>query len=936
MSRTTQTSVTAGIFLITFLLLIAPAIAEGELLEKDWIYQDQTITIDNYSYIVNTNVDNDAIIIELSTNDFEVIEFESCKNIYSTRVCFENKRNDHDEDRYEFLIATYNIQSKVNAKHSFETAYFDTRDKTFLVGQEIEITTTIRNDGVHDAKETVYHLNVPDAFMVTDAEDAEHTMHSIRWEGELESGQTETFSYTVIPKESYEGSFRSKISYIDASRGNVRETLIDGFGDLLEFTIEDRIATEHTYLRGYQTENTIPELDFDEEPDELIVGETFYYIIKLENNKFSDHIYRAYDTSASIILPPSVSFVDGKTIRIQDETGNIQSIGTNKISRRQKGIYEWNGNVSQTEPTYIVLALKGAESSKEQIFTDISYMMRQYEKKEDLPFEWQTESRYTQDFSIRNFDIHVSSLTDDEDRKYDSEQDIHFRYSIQNANPDISYYDVSVSFNTSFFNASDAHLDTIGPDEFVTLFDEYLETPLIIDKDKRIPVTLNISYATDRGERFNQTYEEEVFIAAVDPLSVSYDFDESKINSQEDVRVEVQIENKRFINIQNVTVTDTLPDDFTLLNGTATRSMPLNKDSDTTVYTYLFKAPVVEDDDDPKTYTIKTYTEYTYKDKRYNTTGEKSIKVYPKDSKIDIEKELVYDFSFFRGQTIDIKYTLENTEDEILTNIRLLLPVQPEVDSVFKDNRRSITISKLNPQETITLNGYESIILKDADTSFYLKPTKVTYYDEKAQYYNDTSSKVRISSVDEDIVKKPLIILNKTITEVPNSTDFNVTLQSHNVGESTTTVRIYEPLAEQEENTFTQRICGGCTTNLSFRITEQTLRAASENDELHSEFEYVVGSSKRVSESKNSYSTVTEYLIDNDVRLEEDEPKRVIKKKPQTKPEIEQPTTQNQEIPSSIIASAIIIFIFVAILIIKSVNIDKKPKRIDDVIEGLK
>ncbi|MFC1697767.1 hypothetical protein ACFL1H_05515, partial [Nanoarchaeota archaeon] len=242
---------------------------------------------------------------------------------------------------------------------------------------------------------------------------------------------------------------------------------------------------------------------------------------------------------------------------------------------------------------------------------------------------------------------------------------------------------------------------------------------------KSIPIKIRADYQTEHFEKLSIEEKFNIKLIPKGEIKINHRPEKTNIYELEEINFETIVDNRRKTNVNNIKISDSIPEQFNII-GITNRTFDLNADSSKTVYIYKIKLPEVQED---TRYYINSTLYFLDNGIIKNATLSTSILVQNnKDFNLDISKELEEtNDDFYLGEIINTEYVIKNNENEnSIYNIILNFPLQQNVDLI---NTKQYEIAQLNPGEQLTIDNIEKIRPKINGTIWFDK-TIITYKDQ--------------------------------------------------------------------------------------------------------------------------------------------------------------------------------------------------------------
>ena len=196
------------ILVILIILFLLPCVlADEQDLFKGWVYNGQSIKVDDQQYGISLYNSGEKLTIYHNNFDYYSVEFNHSEYRNGKRVVFEKSRYDTLKEEYKAYIKISKKLPEIEIQRNFE------RNNIYL-GDEIEVEVIIKNLGDEDLDNVTFIDIYPEAINLTDSYGSSFIdENSVIWRGDIDDDIE--FKYEIKALKKFKGMMRGKVSYID-------------------------------------------------------------------------------------------------------------------------------------------------------------------------------------------------------------------------------------------------------------------------------------------------------------------------------------------------------------------------------------------------------------------------------------------------------------------------------------------------------------------------------------------------------------------------------------------------------------------------------------------------------------------------------------------------------------------------------------------------
>lgn len=790
----------AAVFLLLLAVSIFASLASARTQEfSDEVISGESIDIDEFTFIITMNKWASAIFVDAGTM-FKTVQREKCGKMESFEICFDNVTYDVDENEVYAVVRIFRYAPDVSITKSMNTT-------ELYVGQEAEVTITLTNSG-DTAPQIIMTDDYPAGVEIYDLEGGcqEHE-NQVYWQGHLDEDEEEECRFMIRPTKELHQSFVAHLRYWDGFKW------IDKYSSKMTVDAEPVVTIYSSIVReDYEVDGNT--FDFDDENPGINIGETARLIINITN----EYTERITVNDLQIMLPPYLQYMSIGHLRFnyKNASGNRTSIvwGSDRVSRINSQLLQWDGRINAGASKLFIIKLEAQRTGNQNVIVNLDYEYDDYSF-EEIEYESFDVSdpgvaiRMTIDDESKLFSI--PERLDDKEDSIDLEALHPYRLTVytQNINKYSELNDVDVTVYTQLAGFPPVHYSSIDEEGQKIPYSLVLIPPHI-GVSKEYKMNVSIGYKNEFGERHYNSTEFRITVKPATDLTIDVDSEEGFVlEGGEETEIRVSVNNKRLVDLRNVQVSDVL-DPALHVEGVHSNKLKLNREEETDVYSYRLIPPIVRN----KTrYNITTTVSFFDPDLKQDADYIKTtlLTVIPLKPDISIDVNLDEPEEIYPGTLIPVEYVVGNDEeDEIVRDITVHFPIQEEVDFI---GPRTYHIDKLDPGEEVTIKDIVKLRPKVVRKSLKLEKTRVEYYDNYGNLFDENSTGDSIE-VQNGLINGPAIFLKTVVPELINkSTETAVKLEVKNNGSGAASVAV-----DQGEKSWDVYVDAGKTEVIEYMV----------------------------------------------------------------------------------------------------------------------
>ncbi|MBU2561347.1 MAG: DUF11 domain-containing protein [Nanoarchaeota archaeon] len=763
------------VILLFAALFSASATAKTKVFD-DRILSGENVDIDDFTFIITMNKYASAIFVDAGTM-YQSIRLYQCKKMESFEICFKNTTFDEEENE---LYAEVNItRSKPDL-----TVTRTMNDTELYVGQEAEVTIKITNTG-DTAPNAILTDDYPAGIEIYDLEGGcQVHENQVYWQGHLDEDKEKECRFIIKGTKELHQSFVAHLKYWDGFKW------VDDYSSTLTVDIDPVIEIFSSVVReDYEVDGTT--FDFDEDNPGINIGEELRLIVNITNN-YDDYI----DLNAfELLLPPDLAYKATGHLRFNyiNASGNRSSIVwySDRLSKISGNLLRWSGRIKEGKSKLFIVKLEARRTGDQNIVvrTDYSY--------DDMHFN---DTKY-ESLTVRDPGIAIRMTVEDKSRLFSAAERLdedddsidlealhpyNIKVYAQNVNKYAKLKNVDVKVYTELAGFQPVHYAEID-EEGQRIPYSIVLIPSNLEASKQFKTNVSIEYTNEFGEKKDNSTEFLITVQPSKDLTIEWDSSEGEVlEGGEETEVKVSVTNDRLVDLKNVEVKDKIPPELHI-EGVHAKKVKLNKDADTEVYTYRLIPPIVHN----KTYyNITTTVSFFDPDLRQdiNFTKTTTLTINPLKPDISIDVTLEEPDNIYPGTLIPAEYTVRNDEEkEIVRQLTVFFPIQEYIDFI---GPKTFFIDRLDPGEEVVIKNLVKIRPKIVDDALKLNKTRVEYYDNYGNLFDENSTDDTID-VEDALINGPAIFLRTVVPDVMNkSTATMVRVEVKNNGTAAADVTV--------------------------------------------------------------------------------------------------------------------------------------------------
>ncbi len=593
-------------------------------------------------------------------------------------------------------------------------------DNIILVGEEATYSVTIYNRGEKDARDVYFLEDFPDNIVLKSVNGCSYNGNDVYYRGNIQQGGSKSCSYTITTTNPVDFTTSASVSYNN------------GFEDLINYSSALRLYSTNVLALNSTIENRT-----------IQINEKTNFYINLTNEG---------------IKPIDVEKL---TIRIPEGL-NVTYEGARKVS---KGKYKWSDTLYSNSTKGIFFILEGLKTGGSEILINVDY---------EIDNEKYKITNYKENIVVEDKGMTLDSGIS-EGQRFDANTPISISLIGINKNNFTDLKNLNIQFNSTLFPSRTFELSTLGEQKKERLGSVTLTLP-DVSSTKTYKIFANVTYETLYGNIGSAKFERNFVVEPVDKLVIIKSITPKKVEEFKEATVKVEIRNDKNVDVENVEVKEIFKNNLMQRGTTSTKITRLNKSDTVLAYEYVIISPDVINETSYNISTIATYSDDNKNEFSYSET--EGFTVVPKKLKIETKKA-VADTEIYEGEIIDVRYTIQNTDEESAKNIKMMFTENQYFDTI---NHYNYSLDMLNPDEILYIEK-EQIRPKKAGEKLVISGSTIYYQDLQGSNFNTTSSSLTLK-VKKGYIEGPTFMIEKTINKhvLNTSEEFSVKVNITNIG----------------------------------------------------------------------------------------------------------------------------------------------------------
>ncbi len=686
-------------------------------------------------------------------------------------------------------------------------------DNILLVGEEATYSVTIYNRGERNVEDVYYLDDFPENVVLKSVSGCSYKGNDVFFKGAIQRGSHKSCSYRITTINPVDVTTIASVSYNN------------GFEDLINYS---------SAIRLYSTPVLIINSTVDNKTIQI-------------NEKTNVHI--------------NISNSGTKTIEITDFIVKIPA-GLNVtfagITDLGGGRYRWADALTSNNSKGILFIVEGLRTGNSEILINTDY---------EIDEEKYNITNYKDNVIVEDLGIELDSSVAANER-FDANTEKTLSIMAINKNNYTDLKNLFLQFNSTLFSSRIYELSTLGEQEREKVGSVTLTLP-DVSTTKTYKIKANVTYETLYGDVGSGKLERSFIVEPVEKLVIKKTISPSEVEEFKEVTVTVQVLNDKNVDVENVDVKEIFHNDIIQRGTTSTRIERINESDTVTAYEYTIVAPDVTND---TYYNITTIASYTKDDQEFSYSKDIRFKVKPKKLKIDVTKT-VSDTDIHKGEIINVRYSIENTDEEPANNLVLKFADNENFDAI---NTYEYRLDNLNPDEIITIEE-EQIRSKASGSRLVIDGSVLSYQDKNGANFNTTSTSLALR-VQDTYMQGPAIMLKKIADryDINTSEEINVTINVSNIGNEDANILIVDG-----DRTWNKTINAGSKKIISYK-TRMYEEGEISLPKVYAYYDYLGNRYRAVSNLVKVKVTSPKIQIEEKQEVEEEiEPEPIIEEEKQ-------------------------------------------------------
>lgn len=499
--------------LILFFTLLP--IATASIIFEDWVNDRETFKAGDHYFYVQYIESNQNLIFKMDDMGGIMLmgECETRKNI---RYCYE------DVDYPKIKVKIEYLEPDVSIERSFSTL-------SPYLNEEITVTVTLKNEGDKAATNVKYTDEYPTGLRILSGPNPKV------WEGNLNTGEEETFKYTIKAEDIVSFDSTATLSYKFEGKEKIKKSSTETIDVQKPFSIDDEISTEAA------------------DKDEIID-----YNLTITNNHESN---RLTIENLQIILPTKIDLV-----KVPGEL------------KKEDNKLTFKGEIEKKQNKNFIIKIKSPKAGKFAINTVADLKISNKNFKEKLERTFNVGLSYI---------LPILNVTD----KVKSNSPYPVYIAVKNYGKD-EIKNVSIKVESDLTGNIEEKKNIAAGTTYV-IFKKTSTAPYS-EEDQKHNIKVYGSYRSSSGRVYQFEKSAQLTItAAPKVIEIIKEFNKEEYYPGDEIKIIVKLKNKKNQIINNIDVSDIFPKEIrSSLIGDVTGALDeLNPNEEKKLYSYSVVVP---------------------------------------------------------------------------------------------------------------------------------------------------------------------------------------------------------------------------------------------------------------------------------------------------------------------------------------------------------
>jgi len=477
------------------LILLLPFAIGKDIAYSDWVYNNQTLTLDGAQFHMLIGNDGHALIVK-EGDMLETIPLDACGSIRQREICFNASVYMRESKDYKAFVDIYYVKSAVTIDRTIT-------NNILKIGEKATFETVIRNTGTEAIRGLRYVEEFPKAIVIDSVHGAcDMRSSSVVWEGNLAPGAEESCEYTIYAQDIMDTTIRAAAYYNNG------------------FT--DEIAYSGT-IRMYAT--PVLAINFTSVRDRMQISQMNELWINITNTETEDIRIDSFELE----VPSGLTVV---------ETGLT----------KEEGLYGWHGTIKPGETRKLFMKVSGKlrgtwvlQGTMEYEYDGIAFVNQNIKKQ----------------LTVEEMGLEINQSIPN-NHKIEANQDLLLRIRAKNLNEFADMKDARFTAETALFSIQNRSILLLDKNR-TTLIHQMEASVPDVNTTTVYPITINISYSSPFGERFSRQVVTNVIVEPIKKLVIKQTLSSETVEEDGYVTVKVDVLNQRNMDVQNVLISDLVP-----------------------------------------------------------------------------------------------------------------------------------------------------------------------------------------------------------------------------------------------------------------------------------------------------------------------------------------------------------------------------------------
>ena len=526
-----------GLFFVINFVVVYGSTTETKIYDQ-WHHSGDYFEIGEDLYHIRLYPDDFSKILLQKNTDGYTINEGRCKEELRYKYCFAEASNDSDKKSMNYYgviepgikIIIYELPD--NTPH---ISISRTASKTSMeLNEETTVVVNISNDGRQTAQNLSYEEFIPVDFKIVKS-DMIRIGNILQFNTVIGANSYRTCYFTIKPLTYTKHSFQGNATYI-----------FEG--------VEYNVTSSVTKIEAPKPYTLTESLS----PTSTNIDTLASYKITIKNTEKDDTLR-----------------IDNLYFKVARDLKIYFSFGMSKISPTE---YTYSGEIGPEETEIFEIRAKGFHTGAYELTGSLDAFINDH---------------YFNDTFGKNLTLEVDKINAKISPNFETlraGEPVKIRVYMDNNDDDNSYYAINATMTSELFSEN-IFLEKMRPSEEKQVFVKDYNTPLF-STQKDIPITLNGTFISQSGERFNFSTQRTISLT---PANQSFELTQNVAKKEvikgENATVSVFVKNLKDDPEFNIIVQDTIPVELDVFQGKTDATIDLLGKENEQAYIYKFQVP---------------------------------------------------------------------------------------------------------------------------------------------------------------------------------------------------------------------------------------------------------------------------------------------------------------------------------------------------------